>query len=223
MDSSCVIIGTIDVITIGGVTVAGTLGGGTVTGTLVGSIFVTSLCNIVVYVFSVCMVLNIFANLWMACNWLSLIMKGVCGPEFLIMCISSLEALVACSTTVNTSIMMCFRKFHHICISLPPSIQCVACVALVFLHSWSNVPPWYFMYPPSFTLLSFSCTITFIPGGASGILLKSNYPSSAMYASIVGFPQQGIIVFSVIVACWISRHHRYIGKRVYVLEIPVTK
>ena len=92
MDSSCVIIGTIDVITIGGVTVAGTLGGGTVTGTLVGSIFVTSLCNIVVYVFSVCMVLNIFANLWMACYWLSLIMKGFLGPEFFIICNNSLTA-----------------------------------------------------------------------------------------------------------------------------------
>ena len=110
MDSSCVIIGTIDVITIGGVTVAGTLGGGTVTGTLVGSIFVTSLCNIVVYVFSVCMVLNIFANLWMACNWLSLIMKGVCGPEIFIRCISSLAALVACSVVDNPGIMKCCGK-----------------------------------------------------------------------------------------------------------------
>ena len=68
MGYSCVIIGDLGVITLGGVTVSGTLGGGNVTGTSVGAIFGTYLGNTVVWVFSGCMVLNIFANLLMACN-----------------------------------------------------------------------------------------------------------------------------------------------------------
>ena len=60
MGYSFVIIGTIGVIIVGGVTVAGTLGGGIVTSTLVGAIIGTPLGNIAVYSFSGCMVLNIF-------------------------------------------------------------------------------------------------------------------------------------------------------------------
>ena len=80
----------------------------------------------------------------MACNWLSPIVKGVCVPEFLITFISSLAALVDCSTADNRNMLRCCGKFHHIYMSFPPSVQCVAyvaCVALVFLHSWSDVPP----------------------------------------------------------------------------------
>ena len=104
--------------------------------------------------------------------------------------------------------------------SFPPSVGCVACVASVALHIQFGAPPWYSMYSPSFTLLSFSCTITFIPGDASSVLLKSNCPSSAVYSGIVGFFWQGLIIFNVIVVCGISRHHRFIGKQVSVLVIP---
>ena len=48
MGYSCVIIGSLGVIILGGVTVADTLGGGTVTGTRVGAIVGTSLGNTVV-------------------------------------------------------------------------------------------------------------------------------------------------------------------------------
>ena len=110
MGSSFVIIGSLGIITLGGVTVAGTLGGGTMIGTRVGAIVGNYLGKTVVWVFSVCMVLKIFANLLMDCNWLYLIMKGVCGPGFLITCISYLTALVACSAADNPEMMRCCGK-----------------------------------------------------------------------------------------------------------------
>ena len=69
----------------------------------------------------------------------------------------------------------------------------------------------------------FSCTITFIPGGASGVLLNSKCPSSAVYADIIGFFQQDLIIFSSIVACGVSQNHRCIGKWVSTLERPSMK
>ena len=105
MGSSCVIIGGLGVITLGGVTVNVTLGGVTGIGTRVVAIVGTYLGNTVFWVLSGCMVLKICANLLMACNWLSPIVKGVCGPRFLITCISSLEALVACSAADNPGMM----------------------------------------------------------------------------------------------------------------------
>ena len=84
-------------ITLSGVAVDDNLSGGTVTGTLVGEIMCTSLGNTVVWFFSGCMVLDICAKLLMAYNWLSLTLKGVCDPGFLITCISYLVVLVACS------------------------------------------------------------------------------------------------------------------------------
>ena len=62
MGSYCVIIGDLGVINLVGVTVAGTLGGGTVTGTLVGAIIGTYLGTTLVWVFSGCMLLNIFSD-----------------------------------------------------------------------------------------------------------------------------------------------------------------
>ena len=70
---------------------------------------------------------------------------------------------------------------------------------------------------------SFSCTITFIPGGAGGVLLKSNCPSIAVCADIFGFIRQGLRIFKGIVACGISQHHRCIEKRVFALDIHVMK
>ena len=61
MRSYYVIIGTLGVITLDGVTVTGTLGGVTVTFTLGGEIVGTSLGNTLVWVLSHCMVLNHFS------------------------------------------------------------------------------------------------------------------------------------------------------------------
>ena len=94
MGSSCEIIRTLGVITLGGVTFAGTLGGGTVIGTLGGAIVVNSIGTTLVCVFSGCIVLNNFSNLSMVCNWLSLIVNGVFGPGFFSTCTRSLAALV---------------------------------------------------------------------------------------------------------------------------------
>ena len=69
----------------------------------------------------------------------------------------------------------------------------------------------------------FLCTITFILGGAIGVLLKSKLPSIAMCADIVGLSRKGFSIFKVIVACRISQHHRYIWEQVFVLYRPAMK
>ena len=104
------IIGVLGVIILGGVTSAGTLSGGTVTGTLVGAMIGTILGTTVVCFVSGCMVLNSFSNLLMVCNWLSPIVKWVCGTGFLITWISSLAALVACSVADNPGMTSCYGK-----------------------------------------------------------------------------------------------------------------
>ena len=108
--SSCVVIGDLSVTTLVGLTVSGILGGSTLNVTLVGEIVGTYLGNTLVYVFPGCTVLNIRANLLMACNWHSPIVKGVCGPGFLITCSSSLAALVACCASDNHGMMRCCGK-----------------------------------------------------------------------------------------------------------------
>ena len=80
------------------------------TGTLVGAMVGTLLGTNLVWVVSGCMVLNSCANLSMACNWISLIVKGVCVPGLLIMCNSCLAALVACFVADNTGMMRCCGK-----------------------------------------------------------------------------------------------------------------
>ena len=91
MLSSCDITGNLGSITLSGdtficnlsdVTVIVTLGGATV-GTSLGLTFV-----LVLFVWWGCILLHSVANLLMSCNWLSLIVKGVLGPGFLIICIN---------------------------------------------------------------------------------------------------------------------------------------
>ena len=128
MVSSCVIIGSLGVIILGGVTITGTLSGGTVSGNLTDEIVGTSLGNNLVWVFSGCMMLNICANLSMAYNWLSLIVKGVCGPGFLIICSSYLAALVACSAADNSGMMRCCGKITpHLHVFPPWCWVCSMC------------------------------------------------------------------------------------------------
>ena len=81
MLSSCENIGTIGGTTLSGATLSGTLGVDTLIGTLRGA----SLGNTSVWVFYGHMFLNNIANLLMACNWLSPIMKGFLGPAFSIL------------------------------------------------------------------------------------------------------------------------------------------
>ena len=170
MGSFCVIIVTLGVITLGYFTVVGTPGSGTMNITLGGAIFGTSLGNTLVWVFFGCIILNNFFNLSMACNWLSPIVKLVCGPVFLSTCISSLESVVACSVEdYSWHDEVLWQEFHHICMSFPPVVGCVSYVALLVLHSWSGVTPRYSMYPPIFCCCGFSCTITYIPDGTSGV------------------------------------------------------
>ena len=121
----CVIIGSLGVITLGGVTVNGALGSGTMTGIHVGAIVGTSLGNTVVWVLFGFMVLKVCANLLMACNWLSPIVKWVCGTGSFIMCISYLTPLVACYDADNPGMMWRCDKNYTTSTCLSPLVLVV--------------------------------------------------------------------------------------------------
>jgi hypothetical protein len=61
--------------------------------------------------------------------------------------------------------------------------------------------PWHAHAPLS---IGQSCTTTLHPGGASGALLKSNFPHTCWYADNFGFIREGLHIFNVITACMIS-------------------
>ena len=103
---------------------------------------------------------------------------------------------------------------------LPPWVWFIASVAPVVIHFQTVVPFYYYMDSPSFTLLWFFLTNTFIPVGSRGVLLKSNGPSIAVCSNIVRFFRKGINIFKVVFACGMRRHQICIGNLVYVLIIP---
>ena len=57
-------------------------------------------------------------------------------------------------------------------------------------------------------------------GGASGVLLKFNFPSSALYADILGLLLEFIYKFNTNVHCLIRRQNKFIGNFVSVLQSP---
>ena len=61
------------------------------------------------------------------------------------------------------------------------------------------------------------------PGGASGVLLKSNAPLSCAYTNSLGLIFDGRSKFNVMVAWSMRRHHRCIGKSGGKLESPAMK
>ena len=112
MFSSCKIIGTLCLLTVGGATILGTLGVATVIGILGGAIFGTYLGFNFVWGLSGCMLLNNVANILMVCNCLSPILKDLFCPGFFTICISSLAALVACSVVDNTGMTIyCVKNY----------------------------------------------------------------------------------------------------------------
>ena len=120
---SCDITVTLGLINLGGATVIGTLCYFNVIVTLRGTTIGTSLgLNFVLGLFVCygCILLNRVANLSMACNWLYLVAKGVLGPEFLIICIISLDALVVFSVVYNPGMMICCGKNFSASAGLPP-------------------------------------------------------------------------------------------------------
>ena len=61
------------------------------------------------------------------------------------------------------------------------------------------------------------------PGGASGVLLKSNAPCSCAYTDSFGFNFDGQRRFRVVMECGIIWSHRCIGKSGGRLERPALK
>ena len=120
--SFCEIIKSLGFIILGGVTVAGTIGGGTVIDTLISVIVGTSLGTTLVWVFYSSIVLNNFVNILMACNWISMIMKGVYGPGFLRNCNSSLAVLVDCSVENNPCMISYCGNNYNKCSCLSPLV-----------------------------------------------------------------------------------------------------
>ena len=53
--------------------------------------------------------------------------------------------------------------------------------------------------------------IIFVPGGAMGVVLKSNVPKICAYADNIGFVIDFINKCIVISACFTIRHHKLIG------------
>ena len=97
------------------------------TDTLIVAIVGNSLGNTLVWVLSSCMVLNSSSNILMACNWISPIVKGVCGPVFLIICITSLADLVSCCVPDNPGMT-------SYCGKNSTTFACVSPLVLVVSH-----------------------------------------------------------------------------------------
>ena len=86
------------------------------------------------------------------------------------------------------------------------------------------------MYHPYFPrgaqlylIVGFWCTMTFVPGGANGVALKSNWPWIWACAERVGFILGGRRRFNVTMAWGNIRHHKWRGKSLCVDTIPVMK
>ena len=206
--------GATSIATLNNGTVIGTIGYATV-GNFLGLDFLLGLlfcCS--------CMLLNSITNLLMMFNWISPIVKGALVPGFFIICINYLDALLYCSVVDNLGIMRCCGNNSTTSACLSPLVFGVYQV----YHLWCPIDG--LMYHPSTSWIpqvlrccSFSCTNTFISGGAGGVFKKSNGPSITVCANIVGFLRQGFNIFKVVVACRMRQHQRYTVNWVSVLYI----
>ena len=86
------------------------------------------------------------------------------------------------------------------------------------------------MYHPSFPrdaqlclIVGFWCTMNFVPGGANGVALKSNWPWSWACYERVGFILYRSISFNVTMSWGNIRHHKWRGKSLCVNTIPEMK
>ena len=103
------------------------------------------------------MLLNSVDNLLMACNWLYLIMEGVLGPGFSVICINYLDSLVACSVLDSPGMMGCWGNISTTYLCTPPLlclvyIKCSTCSAS--LTGQCTVPVFH-------VFLSFSVAVVF--------------------------------------------------------------
>ena len=74
-----------------------------------------------------------------------------------------------------------------------------------------------------FRLFGLKCTIILVPGGASGVTLKSKLVYVAAYADKDGFHLDDLSKFIVMVAWAISMSHSLAGKIVSQMHNPVIK
>ena len=100
---------------------------------------------------------------------------------------------------------------YSICstISVPYPVQCT----IPLLH----------VLPNFYSVVVFRVQSTLLQVVQWGVLFHLHRPSISLCDDIVGFLRKGLSIFNFIVACGISLHHIWIGKRVSVLDSPATK
>ena len=77
--------------------------------------------------------------------------------------------------------------------------------------------------PQDFRLFGFRCIVVLVPGGASGVALKSKLPYVAAYADKDGFRLDDLSKLIVMFALGISLSHSSAGKFVSQMNNPVIK
>ena len=77
--------------------------------------------------------------------------------------------------------------------------------------------------PQNFRLFRFRCTFFLVPGGDSGVTLKSKLPYVAAYADKDGFRLDDLNKLIVMFAWGINLSHSFAGKFVSQIHKPVIK
>lgn len=72
-------------------------------------------------------------------------------------------------------------------------------------------------------MVAFLCISTFVPGGTSGVLLKSNALLRRASVNLLGLMHDVCKRLSVSTACGSNQSHRCIGKSWLVLQRPAMK
>ena len=90
-------------------------------------------------------------------------------------------------------------------------------------HYWAYIPCVFLCDPNDFLVVGFSNKRTYAPGGARGVLVKSNCPFNCAYTLILGFTQDVYRRLSVNTACGINMFHKTIGNLGLVEHKPAIK
>jgi hypothetical protein len=75
-----------------------------------------------------------------------------------------------------------------------------------------DIPSLESMLSNVFLCPGFSCMITIVPGGTTGVALKSTDPSNCSYVDSFGLIRDALMRFNVVSACGSNLHHKEIGQ-----------